>query len=476
MEIYTNSIAKSCTHSLPENPFAGLWENIASPYAEKEDKHEIVSTVAYLIGIPQRIFDNPHESPMRSRYQQLELDKNARIIRNLCMIRTAIERNFKAINDQLTREHRTLYYLDELPRESMKQLLQDGVNFIKKSNTRLSSHVVEINRLICDRINNCKGLFPDWIKWDYIKDLFLMPNGLTEAGTKEAADLYYANKQCYPYQVYINWRPYEAGNILFNDHKFVTLLYEQHNDYFCDAAKTRDVGETVKNTIYDFIGSCRKVTVFVDCENTDPYKLCAALRSLNGDELAKISNLLLFDDHHTTSAWQVLEHYTHIPVEHLMVERLLENKSLVDGMLTARACREHYANGVDGLILVSSDSDYSALISTLGSARFFAMVERDKLSPRMQDFFTACSIDSCCLDDFYDGSLNALKHNTVQNELDHLLEPLSFDLGALLDRALLVTRASLSPVERDQLLERCYRRLQISMDESGKVALALTGK
>ena len=124
MEIYTNSIAKAGTAHLPENPFEGLLENITSPYAEKEDKHEIISTVAYLIGIPQRIFDNPHESPMRSRYQQLELDKNARIIRNLCMIRTAIERNFKAINDRMTREHRTLYYLDELPREAMKQLVQ----------------------------------------------------------------------------------------------------------------------------------------------------------------------------------------------------------------------------------------------------------------------------------------------------------------------------------------------------------------
>lgn len=476
MEIYTNSIAKAGTAHLPENPFEGLLENITSPYAEKEDKHEIISTVAYLIGIPQRIFDNPHESPMRSRYQQLELDKNARIIRNLCMIRTAIERNFKAINDRMTREHRTLYYLDELPREAMKQLVQDGVHFIKKSSTRLAEHVVELNRLISDRINNCRGLFPDWLKWDYVRDLFVMPNGLTEAGTKEAADVYYANKQCYPYQVYINWRPYEAGNILFNDHKFVTLLYEQHNDYFYDAAKTRDVGEAVKNTIYDFIGACRKVAVFVDCENTDPYKLCAALRALNSEELAKISGILLFDDRHTTAAWQVLEHYTHIPVEHLMVERLLENKSLVDGMLTARACREHYINGVDGLMLVSSDSDYSALISTLSTARFFVMVERDKQSPRMEDFLRACSIDSCCLDDFYDGALNNLKLHTVQRELDRLLAALTFDLGGLLDQALQTARATLSPVERDQLLEKCYRRLQLSMDDNSKVALALSGK
>ena len=35
-------------------------------------------------------------------------------------------------------------------------------------------------------------------------------------------------KNMYPYQVYINWAYAGAGNILYNDKKFVTLLYEAH--------------------------------------------------------------------------------------------------------------------------------------------------------------------------------------------------------------------------------------------------------
>ena len=46
-----------------------------------------------------------------------------------------------------------------------------------------------------------------------------MPNGLTEDGTKDAADIYYASLSYYPYQMYINWVPMDEGNVLYNDKK-----------------------------------------------------------------------------------------------------------------------------------------------------------------------------------------------------------------------------------------------------------------
>ena len=98
-----------------------------------------------------------------------------------------------------------------IPPACMQQLSEDGTIFIKKSSTKLCQHIIEINRLISDRTNNCKSVFPIWINWKYIKELFVMPNGLTEAGTKEAAYIYYANLSYYPYQVYINWVPMDEG-------------------------------------------------------------------------------------------------------------------------------------------------------------------------------------------------------------------------------------------------------------------------
>ena len=57
--------------------------------------------------------------------------------------------------------------------------------------------------------------------------------------------------------------------------------------------------------------------------------------------LQKITAIILFDDVHTATAWRILENYTRIPVEHIMIERIKQNKSLVDIKLTARACQEH---------------------------------------------------------------------------------------------------------------------------------------
>ena len=138
--------------------------------AYKDSTYELVSKVAYLIGVPLRIFQNEHEPPKIEIYNRLEQDKNARIIRNLCIIRTAIERNYRKINDIMRMEYRGLLSMPEIiPASSMQQLSNDGINFIKKSSTKLCHHIIEINRLISDRINNCKSLFPIWINWAYIK-------------------------------------------------------------------------------------------------------------------------------------------------------------------------------------------------------------------------------------------------------------------------------------------------------------------
>ena len=74
--------------------------------AYKDSTYELVSKVAFLIGVPQRIFENEHEAPQLDVFNRLSKDKNARIIRNLCIIRTSIERNFK--NQR--------YYANGLPR------------------------------------------------------------------------------------------------------------------------------------------------------------------------------------------------------------------------------------------------------------------------------------------------------------------------------------------------------------------------
>ena len=83
----------------------------------------VVSKIAYLIGVPQTIFENEHEPPQMEWYLELEKDKNARIIRNLCILRTAIERNFRSISQAMRYDLKSILSLPEyIPTSSVDQL------------------------------------------------------------------------------------------------------------------------------------------------------------------------------------------------------------------------------------------------------------------------------------------------------------------------------------------------------------------
>lgn len=444
----------------------------------KDSTYDIVSKVAYLIGVPKHIFENEHEPPKLEIYELLDKDKSARIVRNLCVVRAAIERRFGKINDKIRKEYKTIYSLPELiPQDALRQLELDGASFYKKSSTKLAHHIIEINKLIRDRINNCKHIFPVWLNWDYIRDLFNMKNGLTEEGTKAAAGVYFTNLECYPYSIFINWNPQPNGNILYNDKKFVTLLYQWHNDYFADYSKVSDAGSFVKSNIYDFIDDAKRVVMAVDCENSDPYRLCATLKGLDADVTAKIQKIMLFDDVHTVDAWRILESHTKIPVEHIMTERVKQTKSLVDIELTAMTCREHYVNLVDSFIIVSSDSDYWGLISSLPEAKFLVMIEREKCGPDMKAALANSGIFYCYIDDFYTGDGEDLKKNALFNEIYRALdEALNLNVKDMLDAALLATRIDMSPAAKRQFFEKYIKRMSLVIDEDGNASIELRHK
>lgn len=444
----------------------------------KENRYEIISTIAYLIGVPVRIFENDHEPPRIDIFRRLEYDKNARIVRNLCCIRTAIERNYKKINTAIQFDFKTLNSLPEyIPQECLRQLSDDGVSFIKKNSSKLFHHVIEINKILSDRINNCRNLFPDWMNWQYVRDLFVMQDGLTEEGSKTAVNIYYANLSLYPYQMYINWKPVDEGNILFSDKKFVKILYKQHGEIFDEDSRVSDASGYVKNAIYDYIDESIKSLVVVDCENSDPYKLCAALNSLDSDEIEKISKIILFNDIHTVAAWQILESYTDIPVEHMMIERVKSDKSLVDPKLIVRTCQEHYQNHVDSFIIVASDSDYWGLISSVPTARFLVMLESEKTGRDIKEIYDEHEIFYCYLDDFYTGNAEDIRQSALFTSLNRsLAECIRLNINTLMDDAIRDTRIQMTPAEREQFMRKYIKPMQLEIEENGDVSIRIRMK
>lgn len=55
----------------------------------------VVSKIGYLIGVPKEIFDRRQLDG--EHYAKMNQNKNARIIRNLCLIRNGIEQNYTKI-------------------------------------------------------------------------------------------------------------------------------------------------------------------------------------------------------------------------------------------------------------------------------------------------------------------------------------------------------------------------------------------
>jgi hypothetical protein len=450
--------------------------NTSKPYF-KNSTYTIVSKVAYLIGVPLRIFENEHEPPKLEIYCELEKNKSARIIRNLCRLRTEIELNFKAINNRMLYEYKNLYSLPDLiSMECIEQLSADGISIIKSNHT-LAQYIIEINQLLSNRINNCREVFPIWINWEYIRDLFIMPDGFNEAGAADAAAVYYEYKRYYPYQVYINWPPSDEGNILYSDKKFVMLLYQWHNDEFKDFSKVSDAGDAIKGGIYDFLQDSEKTVIVVDCENSDPYKLCATLRNLDSNALDKIVKIILYDDVHSASAWKILSTCIKTPVEHILIERVKQSKSLVDIRLTGGAFREFYEHNVDSFIIVSSDSDYWGLISALPEARFLVMVEHGKCGPDIKSALANSGIFYCYLDDFYSGNANDLKLNALIREIYHYLDS-SFHLNVndMMEEAYRITRAEMSDAEKQQFFNKYIKPMHLVIGKEGNVSIELKSK
>ena len=446
--------------------------------AYKDSTHDIVSKVGYLIGVPKYRFEDDRYRLRLDLYETLDKNKTARIVRNLCIVRASIERNFGRINDMMRKEFKSIFNMPDLvPQDALNQLEFDGVGLRLRANAKLGEYIIEINRLIRDRINNCKSIFPVWLNWDYVRDIFNMKNGLTEAGIKEAANVYFSHLECYPYGIYINWVPQQCGNILYNDKKFVTLMYQWHNDYFTDYSKVSDASSFVKSSVYEFIEDADQVVMAVDCENSDPYRLCATLKGLDADILSKIKKIMLFDDIHTVDAWRILESHTKIPVEHIMTERVMATKSLVDIEMTAMTRREHYRNLVDSFIIVSSDSDYWGLISTLPDAKFLVMIEREKCGPDMKAALANSGIFYCYLDDFYTGDGEDLKKNALFNELFRSLDKaINLNAKQMLNDALTATRIEMPVSEKKQFYAKYIKNMKLVIDDDGNVSLELNIK
>ena len=464
--------------------------------------YNIVSIVAYLIGVDKRQFENEHEPPQLDVYEQLNENKDARIIRNLCMIRTAFEQKYKTISIAFKIEGKNIGSMPTMvPTDAVNQLHSDGVA-LYMGRPEVDDYLIKINNELSNRINSIKHLFPEWVKWDYIKPIFIMPNGTKLTGIKEAGLTYNEDRNRYPYQCWLNWGAISIGtnnqgNILHSDEKLLTLIYQRHLDRFENLSLVRDVGNKTMRNLSNLLGGSRKSIIVVDCENSDAVKLAAALSSLSKSDIRKISKILLFDSEYTTPEWKTLvDKYLKMTrdnagyvdgdapmiIEHIVVPRINQSKSQVDMTLAVRTSREVYSGYADSVILASSDSDYWALIKQLEGTRFLVMLEKAKTALATIDTLMLHDIYYCFLDDFCTSASYKIKTVTlidaIQSRIDAILsgqEIGEMNLKEMMDNYLRQSWIEMTPREKEAFYDRYLRKVELRIDSEGKVSLRIPG-
>ena len=121
--------------------------------AAPRSKRDIVSRVAYLLGIDDRYFglgqlDNMNPQFYRSVYEELNQDKEARIVRHLCRLRTKLQRNFRDIYTEMNSDLKNIDSIPDLvPQDSLQALEQDGIPFVR-AKRKLEDYIVDVHNYL----------------------------------------------------------------------------------------------------------------------------------------------------------------------------------------------------------------------------------------------------------------------------------------------------------------------------------------
>lgn len=437
------------------------------------DTKDLCATIAYLIGVKKHIIVECFDSECHELLEMLYTDKDATTIRYLCKLRTTLMQKFKKTDNEMHYNLKNLDKLEWYDLDNIQQLEKWGYKIIQP-NYRSEKYILDFTKFINENIDKCSRLFNDWVNWEYIKDLFIIPRYSKKGVLIAEFNKYMANIDYYPFQVYIHWQPKDYGSILYSDGKFLNILYQMHGDYFSDTSKFRDAHEDTKNNIYDFINSSYKTAIAVDCENSDVYKLYSVLKNLNQDELSKIDKIVLYDDYHTSSGWDWIYKFTKIPVEHIEVERVTDQKSLVDIKMTAGVCKDYYENAISSFIIVSSDSDYWGLISSLPRANFLVMYEYSKCGQAIKSALSEHDIYYCSIDDFCTGNIEDLKKAVQISILEKYLPDLLYLNGKeLAARIFEEARIEASQKEIENFYDRYIKTLRLKIDNDGNFTIEI---
>ncbi len=438
-------------------------EAVAAQYG---NVNVIVSKFAYICGVEDKFLTQFSKEII----DELKEDEKIRRFRAYTALRAYLMKHHSRIINEMT-SGKALYNL--LPEEDVKLIHEANAFDIYKNWRNTINLFIELNRQISLHAIDCKNLFPENVDWDYIRELLVMPKGHEKKGVQSAESIYRVNSLKYPFQTYINWIPQDKGNILVNDEKFVKIVYALHNEEFTDLHAVADLGSGIKTDIKNYIKNAKRLIFAVDCENTDPYEVCNAISSLDDEYREKITKVMLYDDTHTPETWKELGETLDVPVDYIMTSRLLPQKSTTDIRLASEITKAHYKNNVDSIVLVSSDSDYCAVMETMEDANFLVMAQEEKMSNATKQYLSERNIPYCFLEDFYGTNGFEFKKKVLYKHLKtEIARSVQLNLWSMLESVLSETMIQLSQTERKNV-EKSLEKIHAVVQSDGEVVLEI---
>ncbi|MBR1658507.1 MAG: hypothetical protein IJ697_09420 [Synergistaceae bacterium] len=442
--------------------------------------------MAYLIGIEAKyfgLFNGESMNPQfyRSVYEEMNQDKEARIVRNLCRLRTKMQRHFKAICTEMNSDVKNLDSMPDLiPPDILQSLENDGIPFVRPRR-RLEDYIVDVHNYLLPHVPNCQKFIPDWVKWPYIRNLFFIVKGNTVDGNKDAAKIYYEFRDLFPYQAYINWSPNEIdGNILRDDAKFLPILYERNRDKFHDTSKLTEAGDTAVEDPSEFFARAKRVLIAIDCENADPCKVIGIMKELEKQNvLSKISKVILVDDRHTSTQWRLLRRNENLPLEYYMTDRVKDDKSAVDVALTIKFYREiaqsrAEGNPIDSAVIVSSDCDFWPLIELTPEVSFMVMLEYDNCSHSYYQRLHQNDVPFMYIDEYFSaGNLEMKTENVLQEVIKEIEDGYlsKINLFSVMNRALTKLELRMNESEASSFYEKYILPMNVAFTKNGTALL-----
>lgn len=434
---------------------------------------EVATAFAYMLGVENEILDKYYGHHHAAVLERLRRDRAATAVRYLCRVRTALMNHFLDVDNEMLYGLSNLDRMRYFDRDEIAALQGWGIPVIQ-SNYRADRYVFHLTKLLDDSVDACKKWFPESLKFEYVRDAFVPPKYDKPGVLKAEYDKYRARKVFYPFQLYMYWEPSDQGNLLYSDGKLLHALYAAHGEQFVEGYKYRDASENTKESIYRFIRESKKVVMAVDCENADPYKLYGVLKNLGAIDRRLIDRIILYDDYHTTIAWDYIGSLVDVPVEHVEVPRVTDAKSLVDIRMAVGVSASHYRDEVDSFILCSSDSDFWGLISSIPEARFLVMYEYSKCGNAVKEAWTQRNIFHCAMDDFYMENAKQLQDVVLKKVLKSYLPGIVGENGWQVTKQVFAD-AFIQADEKEmrRFYEKYLKKLKLKLGEDGTFTIVL---